>query len=50
VETKEKKIDEQVQAIKIEGVGRYALRFQFSSGCSHGIYDFDLLRAYSDGG
>ena len=43
-ETKEKQIDEQVQAIKIEGVGRYALRFQFSSGCSHGIYNFDLLR------
>ncbi|MCH9626913.1 MAG: Iron-sulfur cluster carrier protein [Chlamydiales bacterium] len=25
-------------------VGRYGLRFRFSSGCSYGIYDFSLLK------
>lgn len=29
---------------KIEMVGRYALRFKFTSGCSTGIFSFDRLR------
>lgn len=36
-------VDENVMAKKIISVGRYALRIEFSSGCSHGIYSFDRL-------
>lgn len=43
-EKKEKLIDPQVQINKIEAMGKYALRFQFSSGCSHGLFPFELLR------
>lgn len=32
-----------VRAISLMSVGRYALKVQFSSGCSTGIYDFDML-------
>jgi DUF971 family protein len=32
-----------VRAVKIVNVGRYALRIQFTSGCSAGIYDFEML-------
>lgn len=34
-----------VQASKIENVGRYALRITFTSGCSRGIYSFEYLRS-----
>lgn len=34
-----------VRATRIVNVGRYALRIQFTSGCSAGIYDFDMLRS-----
>lgn len=34
-----------LSAIKIESVGRYALRVQFTSGCSRGIFSFDYLRS-----
>lgn len=37
-------IDEHVQAVQIESVGRYALRIDFTKGCSKGIYAFSLLR------
>lgn len=37
-------IKDDVKAVSIHGVGRYALRIEFSSGCSHGIYDFPMLR------
>lgn len=33
-----------VRAVKIESVGRYALRIQFTNGCSNGIFSFDMLR------
>lgn len=33
-----------VRAVRVTNVGRYALRVQFTSGCSTGIYDFALLR------
>ncbi len=32
-----------VRATKIVNVGRYALRIQFTTGCSTGIYGFDTL-------
>lgn len=33
-----------VRAKRIYSVGRYALKIEFTSGCSAGIYDFDFLR------
>lgn len=36
-------IKSDVRAIHIRNVGRYALKIQFTSGCSNGIYDFDFL-------
>lgn len=39
----EKNVKPDVRAVKIVSVGRYALRIQFTSGCSTGIYEFDLL-------
>lgn len=38
------KIPDNLGVGKIEMVGRYALRFQFTSGCSTGIFSFDRLR------
>jgi ATP-binding protein involved in chromosome partitioning len=38
-------ISKEVGAHRIFSVGRYAIRIEFSSGCSHGIYDFALLRS-----
>ncbi len=32
------------RASNITSVGRYALRIQFLTGCSHGIFGFDMLR------
>lgn len=40
----QKSIDPEVKAKAIYGVGRYALRIDFTSGCSKGIYDFDMLK------
>lgn len=37
-------VDEQVRAVKIASVGRYAVRIDFTSGCSTGIYSFEDLR------
>ena len=42
--SKKKIVREDVRAIKINSVGRYAIRIQFTSGCSAGLYTFDLLR------
>lgn len=36
-----------VTALKIAPIGRYALKITFSSGCSDGIYSFDLLRHFN---
>lgn len=38
-------IQEKVGANQITTVGRYALRIDFTTGCSNGIYDFEILRA-----
>jgi DUF971 family protein len=40
-------VEETVRAKRINSVGRYALRVEFTSGCSTGIYGFDLLRMLS---
>jgi DUF971 family protein len=37
------RIDDSVRCVKINSVGRYALRIQFTSGCSNGIYGYDIL-------
>lgn len=42
-------IKEDVRAFNIRNVGRYALKIQFTSGCSTGIYTFDFLRHLSEG-
>lgn len=39
----ESTVKSDVKATKIYNVGRYALRIQFSSGCSTGIYPFEML-------
>ena len=37
-------IKEDVSATRVQNVGRYAIRIDFTSGCSLGIYPFTLLR------
>lgn len=39
-------IDEDVEAVQIESIGRYGLRVDFTSGCSKGIYSFGFLRHF----
>ena len=41
--TNETTVKEDVRAKKIFSVGRYALRIEYTSGCSTGIYDYDSL-------
>lgn len=36
-------ISETVKARRIYSVGRYALRIEFTSGCSTGIYSYEFL-------
>lgn len=38
-------VKEDVQATSIKNVGNYALAIHYTSGCSAGIYDYDLLRS-----
>lgn len=45
----ESTIHADVRAERISSVGRYAIRIQFTSGCSSGIYDFEMLRKLSKG-
>ena len=35
-----------LRAKGVRSVGRYAIRIDFAEGCSHGIYDFALLRTH----
>lgn len=37
-------IQPDVRALSISQVGRYAIKIDFSSGCCHGIYTFDMLK------
>lgn len=46
----DKMVKTDVRAIRIASVGRYALRIQFTSGCSTGIFSFNLLRKIDGGG
>lgn len=39
-----KSIKEDVRAISIRNVGRYALQIRFTAGCSTGLYSFEYLR------
>lgn len=43
-ESNERVLNKDVVATKIQTVGRYALKIDFSSGCSQGIYPFALLK------
>lgn len=36
-------VSQEVRAKAIQSVGRYALKIQFTSGCSTGLYDFSML-------
>ena len=38
-------IPEDVKPLKIEGIGRYAIKVEWSDGHSTGLFSFDLLRA-----
>lgn len=40
----DRQLDSDVRALRLMSVGRYALRIQFTSGCSKGIYSFAMLR------
>lgn len=39
---------DEVKAVRIKSMGRYALRIHFTSGCSNGIYGFDFLHALGE--
>lgn len=39
-----KNLNSEVRAKSVMSVGRYALRIDFTTGCTAGIYDFDFLR------
>lgn len=38
------KVDEHVRAKAVRSVGRYAIKIDFTSGCSAGIYNYEMLR------
>ncbi|MDP1835593.1 MAG: P-loop NTPase [Chlamydiales bacterium] len=40
--------DPEVGCTQVTSVGRYALRIQFTSGCSKGIYTFDMLYDFAE--
>jgi DUF971 family protein len=42
-------LKENVRAITLSSVGRYALRIRFTEGCSNGIYSYDMLRNMNEG-
>ncbi len=39
-------IDSGLQAVRIYNLGRYALRIEFTNGCSRGVYTFAMLREW----
>ena len=41
-------VEDDVLAHRIISVGRYALRIEFTMGCSQGIYPFSLLRMWGE--
>lgn len=42
-------IDADVRILDIQPVGRYGVRFRWSSGCQTGIYTFEYLRSLCPG-
>lgn len=40
------RVNPDVGAVRITNVGRYAIKIQFTTGCSTGIYSFDMLRNF----
>jgi ATP-binding protein involved in chromosome partitioning len=40
-------VPEDVRAVRVLSVGRYALRIHYTSGCSNGIYSYTQLRGMS---
>jgi DUF971 family protein len=45
-EKRTKTVQEDVRAVKICSLGRYALKIQFTSGCSMGIYTYAMLHQW----
>lgn len=43
------KVNPNLRAIKINSIGRYAMKIQFREGCSAGIYTFDMLHQMING-
>ena len=39
-------VDDNVRAKRIFNIGRYALKIEFASGCSSGIFSFDRLYSF----
>lgn len=39
-----KLVPDNVTALQLSNMGRYALKIRFSTGCNYGIYSFPLLR------
>jgi ATP-binding protein involved in chromosome partitioning len=37
-------VDKNLTAKSVDGVGRYAIKIQFNSGCSKGLYSFEMLK------
>ncbi len=44
---KENVVQKEVRARQITSVGSYALRIEFTSGCSRGIFTFHFLRKWA---
>jgi DUF971 family protein len=43
-ETDKRVVEREISATKIVSVGSYALRIDFTSGCSKGIFTYNFLR------
>lgn len=42
-------VQDNVSAFSVSNVGRYAVRIQYSSGCSTGLYSYQFLRSFNHG-
>jgi DUF971 family protein len=43
-------LNSDVRALRLYTVGSYALRIVFTGGCSHGLYDYDMLYRFGSKG
>lgn len=39
-------VDPEVRAVRLYNLGRYAMRIEFTSGCSRGVYTYAFLREW----